>query len=800
MPRCPEALPWMRRLMVLILALLAVPAVVAQAPEIKPAKIQIRGLVVDEHNQPVAGAIVSSLMVVTGPSQQGTGMVWAMQPVPEQTTNDQGAFSIAVWGGATGTVLRLRARHQDAFTAKSVEVQGEALEKPVSLRISPKNARALSVRVVDEDGEPIPGANITVHHQPTAPPPYGSRGIAKPVALPSQVARVTNTEGRLETPRCLDPDGAYQLEIKAQGFLPEKTAAKEMGDAGLLAFGDVMLRQLRPLAGQVLDRQGKPIAEASVVHVDNRQRVAATTDKDGRFQLQAAVSPSGLLFVDKAGFRFHGQRCNKRELLKITLTRRSEPVEKRFTTLSPALPRAERKVLASRVLEPLLKPVLEDGTDDARLRPLEALAKVDAGRLLAELEKRPYKNPWYDAYLRRAAAKSILVESAEEARSIIDSMKDPGFRCAGYLDLCDALPKEKRSEKLAYLNQALLHSRSIEASDHRVIDLGWIAKRLWALGEKERAAKLLREGQAIAKELPTAAWAGYARGAFAEDLALIDLPAALELMKDLKDPFEYVRHHGNLACKLASTHPSEAERVFGMLLQQSDRQQAFNREHYAIRLSYRMAAADLPRARKLAETIHDARFKARAFAGMAQALAKSRPQEALALLDQAWSLLGDYVVSGRNRSNPLEHAVAVAGLMIPIAEQIDPALAPEFFWHTLSLRGHAATGDRVDYRPMGWLGAMALVLARYDRELTMALVEEVPPPRDADFYPRPAHLLAAALADPRRAVALLEQLLDGRTKDNARWSMIEVLLSEGEALERVIHGALNLGYMEDEDL
>jgi hypothetical protein len=36
-------------------------------------------------------------------------------------------------------------------------------------------------------------------------------------------------------------------------------------------------------------------------------------------------------------------------------------------------------------------------------------------------------------------------------------------------------------------------------------------------------------------------------------LALIDLPAALELMKDLKDKYEYVRHHGNLAVKWSTS-------------------------------------------------------------------------------------------------------------------------------------------------------------------------------------------------------------------------------------------------------
>ena len=59
-----------------------------------------------------------------------------------------------------------------------------------------------------------------------------------------------------------------------------------------------------------------------------------------------------------------------------------------LTTLPPALSRAERKELAAKVLEPLSRRILEKGSDDDRLRPLEALAKIDAGQVLEELEKR----------------------------------------------------------------------------------------------------------------------------------------------------------------------------------------------------------------------------------------------------------------------------------------------------------------------------------------------------------------------------------------------------------------------------
>src|SRR5262245_40497664 len=124
--------------------------------------------------------------------------------------------------------------------------------------------------------------------------------------------------------------------------------------------------------------------------------------------------------------------------------------------------------------------VLEKGSDDDRLRPLERLAGIDPGRALEELEKRPLKEAWYDGYIRRAAAKA-LKDNPEEARSVVDSIKDAGFRGHCYLDLHDALPEAKKADRLACLNQALIASRADTRNDHRVISIGWAARRLYAL-------------------------------------------------------------------------------------------------------------------------------------------------------------------------------------------------------------------------------------------------------------------------------------------------------------------------------
>ena len=101
-----------------------------------------------------------------------------------------------------------------------------------------------------------------------------------------------------------------------------------------------------------------------------------------------------------------------------------------------------------------------------------------------------------------------------------------------------------------------------------MICLGQVADALLELGETDRATKILREGEKDARGLPDAGLAGFMRGAFAEELAQIDLDAALALTKDLKDPTDSDRHHGNIAHELAGKDPAAAERVLAMVRNQ----------------------------------------------------------------------------------------------------------------------------------------------------------------------------------------------------------------------------------------
>jgi hypothetical protein len=186
---------------------------------------------------------------------------------------------------------------------------------------------------------------------------------------------------------------------------------------------------------------------------------------------------------------------------------------------------------------------------------------------------------------------------------------------------------------------------------------------------------------------------------------------------------------------------------------------------------------------------------------MALALAKSKPKEALGLLDEAFTILAKRAASGEDRFNNFWDAAGMAGLSVRVAEQIDPALAAEFFWRALSFLPCRYKEDPTDSsgRRAGSVGTLALTLSRYDRKLALDLLEAAGAPKE-NVYGAINLFRVAALVDPDRAVAMLKPLPPGRKADHLRDTVVVALLAEGEARERLIHHVLGQWYIDDEDL
>jgi len=614
------------------------------------------------------------------------------------------------------------------------------------------------------------------------------------IRLALETPLITDADGRFQTPRVLDADGEYAVVVRVPGFVPAQSNWKALTGGQPLQWGDLQLNRRRPLEGQVVDRQGQPVAGAKVVRSDSRSLLRTSTDASGHFKFELVVETPGFLFVEADGFRFHGQISDATKPVRVSLTRNDEPVANVTRSLPPAISKEQSRTLVAGILTSEATKALDEDKDEERSGPLEGLARTDPARVLEILEKKPLKNEWFDGYVRRAVVKSLLKESPEEARTVADSIRDPSFRVFGYLDLYDAASREQADLRRQLLAQALLHARAVKEADHRVIYLGRVAERLLAAGEKEQASKIFSEGKDIAKALPTAGWSAYARAAFATSLSVVDLPAALNLTGDLKDAREFDRHHGNIARKIARTKPSEAERVLGMVRQQ------WHRDQYAVGVCWRMAPVEMNRARVIADRADNVLSRAQAYGALAQALTKTDKNEAIRMLRRAFAILGEKAAKGEQDYNNFMGSSSLAAMLVGVAEGIDPGLVSEFLWKAVSFRvPRLGEVPMQETHPTGWFAdaALAYAVARYDRRIAGLLLEEATPTLLRNLNYGGNHLLAAmTIVDPVQAVHWLEAL--GKD-DYRRQRLATRLLSDPDDLTRRVQSDLGMLSLDDDD-
>ena len=520
--------------------------------------------------------------------------------------------------------------------------------------------------------------------------------------------------------------------------------------------------------------------------LDDARRLRVATDVEGRFRFDGVPEGAGYLFADKDGFRFHGGRFAP----EIVLRRRDEPPGRPMATLPLALTREQRRALAARLLEPAVADDLR-GDDSARYQALRWLAALDTARTLEELAARPFKEAWFDDAVRAEVSRQLGPVNLAEARAVAASIRDPSSRAYRFLELAERLPEGRREERHELLGEGLLNARGVQDAAHRLVCQAKAARLLFKLGESKRAEGLLRQGEAEAKALPTAAWAGYARGSFVTDLAVIDLPAALALLEDLKETHNVERHLATIALRLAPRDPDGAERVLGLL----KKKRAFNSHvamHAHAAVGHALAPADPDRARRVAGDLDHPPYRAQALGATALALAGSRPGEAAAVLRRAFDDLAAHVEAGEDSFNNYNDASSLAGTLVAVAERIDAGLVPEFFWRALSLRGlRSAEEDRMGRGPEAD-AALAVALARYDRAVAGELLDAALQRGRSSNQRRDPVLTAALLTDPARAQRLLDDTPEGPRKNQGRYLLAGFLLAEGDELWKAVYRELSL--------
>jgi RNA polymerase sigma factor (sigma-70 family) len=620
----------------------------------------------------------------------------------------------------------------------------------------------------------------------------------------------TDADGRFEIPAI----AAGKLAINALPAATTKLRAKPPAGLSIKPGTTIELTiaidtppRERTLRGRVIDSSGQPIAAAKVFQSgDSPARTEAETGPDGRFQLAGVIARPTFVFARKPGYRFSARAvAADSDDVSVSLRKVDQPPALIRKALPDPLPHQDELALARRLLDPYVERALKAGREPEKVRTLEALAGIAPERCLDLIQKKAFNNDFLSGMIGQRVVMRMMDENVDDALTVLESLEDPTAKAMGYVEASIRLGAAKRAQALEVLDRALLNARAARGPDGiKLAMLARVAEGFLDLGQNDRATALLREGQAVAKQLPTAGWASYARGTFAEELAQIDPDAALELTKDLTNENGFDRHHGNIAHELAGRNPALAERVLAMVKEQSQRDDS------AVRVVYRMAPLDLPRARRLAESIGDPCLKGFGLGMMALRLAETGKDSARKLLDSAYEVLERTAAAGKPSTRSLYFPAPVAGNLLDVAERIDSNIVDEYLDRALTLRPpvlweNNPSGDAayIDVQ-------LAMMLARYDRSLARSLVEPIasgkgsaPPERLAVGV-----LYAAAAAiDPKWAVELVEALpndsdLETRSSKNAaRLAVANVLGRTGQRrIRHLQHSYLYLWIPDTEDI
>jgi hypothetical protein len=728
---------------------------------------ELRGKVVDAHNQAVSGARVEASWTMT------EGRIRA--PRSEATTSKaDGSFVLlSVPADSELIVIALidEARAIEPVKARTSD------PKPIVLRISEPEGNPADGLVVSPDGQPIAGASVRIWALSLTP--AGAIESTRIVRFDDSDEILTDADGRFETPRPLRRDRIYRAFASAEGFQAAQTRAIRTVEAGPTSFPDLVLvgdcRRVEVL-GQVLDRSGRPI-EGVAVRTSSEGPCSrrGTTGLDGRFRIDDVPQGPIFLFAEKDGFRFLGLSISAGAApVSLTLTRLDEPSTVSMTTRK--IPSAGLG-LARRVLAPYAERVLTEGDQSTRTRALELLARVDPNRVLQLVKNPQVVDPWLADHLRHAASCSPATEPMAERLTVVESIQDAEWRVIGQLDAADALPETSRSLKRERVEQALGDARSIGDPARRVVALAKVADRLIDLGHLDRATQLLEETRPIAEGLPPATSGGRARVEFALAFARVDPKAALALTEGLVDPGAFDRCRVEIARSLAARSPSEAAKVLESLRDPRSIERALPA------LCQALAPVDPAQARRLLarSRTEEPCLAPYALGLMALAIADQDKPTATSWLREAFDRLGQ-VVSGSVGPGCSRDPAAVASALLPVAERIDPTLVPEFFWKAVSFHS-PRTGSEIRSDAV-----LALLLARYNGEVARVfldpLADRAITSNEADLAPLIATL---AVLDPFRAVRLIEELPEApdlsfhRPKNEARLALAAALVQKTSA-------------------
>lgn len=761
--------------------------------EVLAAGPPVRGVVRDEACRPIAGATVEADCTYTFEKQTWGGA--------RHTSISDASGNFVLDGLHPGSKLFITARLLERKNPQPVEIQLADAQAPITITIAPRPVFALSGRLVGPSGAPLAGVPVKFHYRT---PREIQAGFSLPLQLDGNPEIRTGPDGVFRTPKELDHSpNEFRAEVLIEGFRPARTDWVAAPAGELLTFPDLAPKRTRvprSVTGRVVDRDGKPVEDAAISHLDSPGRMPTKTDADGRFRLHDVAGVAATLFVEAKGFRAGGAIVGDGDApVEIRLSREGEPPVANLKALPSPMSRAEERALAREILEPLLSMARSGSLGNSNAAVIPALARVNPTRVLDMIENRAISGST-PALIQ--AALGQYEDDPAAAVATIGADSDPAARAAGWLSLEGFRPAPVRARREELLDRALADARRVEGFSAKLKLLGEVADRFLALGAIEKARPILNEGKELLAKPPRGR-VTFEDAKFGEVLVATDLPGGLETIgkprAGMAKAAEGVRQgdlqsRSRAAVSIAAVDPGEAEKLLTPPPVNLE-----IRRRAVLEVARRMARADLPRARRLLLTMEDPsrRLQNRPATApfglglLADELAETDPAGARALLDEAYAGLRRVAAEGRDQAG-VESAANLMAELLPAVERIDPDRCAERAWLAASVR--KATSQEPRAPEIEGVLALAMAISRYDRPLGAVIADpilEILPDLftlTVEPYGNAAATIAKALAayDPRAVAPLLRALPNSarqerKMNDSTRIVSLETLIRLGAA-------------------
>ncbi|HEV2843716.1 MAG TPA: carboxypeptidase-like regulatory domain-containing protein, partial [Thermoanaerobaculia bacterium] len=256
---------------------------------------------------------------------------------PRHVTGPDGRFSIAhLETGKEWTLYACRKGHPEVVMKVS-----ELAPEPLRIVLAP--ARRLTGKVIDPDGKPIPGANVTAGLAGEYPGDLVDTGRPHCSGDHRFPQAYTDREGRF----VLEPlrSGFYDLQAAAEGWLETEHGRLEVRDGREPEEVEIVLQPGAILTGKVLTQDGSPAAGIKIQAQGYRNYPSTRTDAAGSYRLAGVESGWNKVVASSA-------------LGSVSKKLKIEPGENRLDmTLGPAYPGPLRHEIRGRVSGPEGEPV-----------------------------------------------------------------------------------------------------------------------------------------------------------------------------------------------------------------------------------------------------------------------------------------------------------------------------------------------------------------------------------------------------------------------------------------------------------